>query len=773
MPTPRAGARPRGIERTLAGGRALRITFLSPRIARIQLSRTGEFADTGLNRYGFLAPPPLAAGFRLRTGTAQGRPYVASRDLRIAWAADGARIAVSDARGRVRLRQTGVAYHRAGVAVRFRAAADEDWVGFGDQTRTRLFHRGHTADCHVRNVRSYIPVPFYMSTRGVAVLVNTTHRITFDLCCADPHHVEWRDGRGVVDYYVLLGDSLRAQLEAYTWLTGRPKLPPAWAFGLWYICRTQANDYEVVNDALNFRREGIPCDVIGLEPGWMERNYDETLDKDWSRQRFPIPPYCPTGPHNFFNALHRLGYHMELWLCCDYDLSYEAERWAAGAAGAAGGQGQAPGQEPDRDQGQQRAGAEPFFHPGAEADAHFSEARHSDRVTRPDQPWFEHLKKFVDQGADFFKQDGAYQVLDHPDRRWGNGMTDAEMHNLYPLLYARQMYEGFAAYTGRRPVVFTPAGWTGFQAWAGTWTGDTGGRLETLGAMLNTAMVGHSWATNDMEVAQPEGIHFGYLLPWSQINSWNYFRMPWVQGRVLADMHRDYARLRSRLLPYLYSWARHATRTGYPLMVPLPLEFAADPHCRAILHEFLLGRDLLVTIYKQEVYLPAGSWKDYWTGRVYEGGRTCSVTWPADRGGGLFVREGGIVPLGPVLAYRGERPVDSMEWYVFPGAAASTFELYEDDGVSLEYAEGRWAATRVTARRVASGARVVVEPTRGTYAGQVARRTWAFRVALPAPPRAVRANGAALGGDQWHFDAERRELVVGALPGPVELRVVL
>ncbi|NOY74878.1 MAG: hypothetical protein GXP32_03695 [Kiritimatiellaeota bacterium] len=72
-------------------------------------------------------------------------------------------------------------------------------------------------------------------------------------------------------------------------MTGRPKLPPVWAFGLWYICRTQANDFEAVSDALNFRREEIPCDVIGLEPGWMEVNYDLSTDKEWSKERFPIP----------------------------------------------------------------------------------------------------------------------------------------------------------------------------------------------------------------------------------------------------------------------------------------------------------------------------------------------------------------------------------------------------------------------------------------------------------------------------------------------------
>ncbi|OGV63228.1 MAG: hypothetical protein A3K19_13100 [Lentisphaerae bacterium RIFOXYB12_FULL_65_16] len=741
------------VEQELKADTALRVTFLSPRVARIQLSRTGDFPDTGLNRYGFIAPP-AGARVRVRTGKTAGKAFAASDQMRVSWSADGTVIAVADARGTVRTQQTAVTYHESGVAVRFKATADEDWTGFGDQTRERLFHRGHVADCHVRNVRSYIPVPFFMSTRGLGILVNTTHRVVFDLCSSDPNHVEWRDGRGIVDYYVMLGDSFRDLLDVYTELTGRPKLPPDWAFGLWYICRTQANDCEAVNDAINFRRENIPCDVIGLEPGWMEKNYDGSVDKDWSAQRFPIPSYCRTGPHNFFNAIRRMGYRMELWLCCDYDLSFEAERRVG---------------QPDCGKGDPRVDA--FFHKEAEQDAHFSHPMYSDRVTKRDQAWFEHLKKFTDQCADFFKQDGAYQVLDHPDRCWGNGMPDAEMHNLYPLLYARQMYEGFAAHTGRRPVVFTPAGWAGFQAWAGTWTGDTGGRLETLGAMLNTAMVAHSWATNDMEVAQKEGLHFGYLLPWSQINSWNYFRMPWVQGQELCDMHRDYAQLRARLIPYIYSWAWRATQTGYPLMVPLPLEFQADRRCRDVLHEYLLGRDLLVTIYKPEVYLPAGAWKDYWTGRVYDGGCDHTIAWPQNRGGGLFVREGAIIPFGPLMAYRGERPVDNVEWYVFPGARESAFEFYEDDGSSLEHARGRFAVTRVTAMAEKAGVRIAVGATRGTFAGQASNRTWSFRIALKAPPKQIRVNGTDLAAGQWQFDAERGELAVCAQAGPVELRI--
>ena len=740
------------IEFQTAAGPGVRADFVAADIVRVRVSTDGRFGDSLLNRYGFILPPGQPARATIRRTAREWVGQTAS--LTVHLRRDQPEIRVTNARGELRLHQVSASFAPAGTVVRLRVAPEEDWLGFGDQTRERLYHRGHVADCHVRNVNSYVPVPFFMSSRGVTVLVNTTHRIVFDLARTDPECLEWRDGRTTVDYYVMAGSSYRDLLEAYTRLTGRPKLPPQWSFGLWYICRTQANDYEAVNDAHNLRREGIPCDIIGLEPGWMQKNYDASTQKSWSQERFPIPSYCQTGPHNFFNALRRMGFHLELWLCNDYDLVHEAERQSRPPAAGA---------SPEPSAG--------FYHSEAEQDEHFSAPMYLDRITKREEPWFEHLKKFVDQGVDFFKQDGAYQVLDHPDRRWAHGLADAEVHNLYPLLYARQMLEGFEAHTGRRGLTFTPCGWTGFQAWAGTWTGDTGGRLSTLGAMLNTAIVGHSWATNDMEVAEKAGIHFGYLLPWSQINSWNYFRMPWLQGRELTAMHRDYSRLRARLIPYLYTWAQYATQAGYPLMVPLVLEFPEDPTCRQILHEYLLGRDLLVTIYKPEVYLPAGQWKDYWTGAVLEGGRSQTISWPEDRGGGLFLRAGAIVPLAPLMQYRGEIAASEIEVVVFPGPTPSTLDLYEDDGNSLEYRRGRCARTRVCTHADSSGAVVEVGPTVGEYVGQPADRTWSLRIGVGFVPGSVKVNGKRVAASAWSYDATRGEVVLGARPGPLRAEV--
>ncbi len=170
----------------------------------------------------------------------------------------------------------------------------------------------------------------------------------------------------------------------------------------------------------------------------MEKEYDYSTEKRWHPVRFPFPSYAPNGPHTFLAALKRFGYRVELWLCNDYDLSYQAEKHRLIR---------------EKEVSSPSEG-------DTEKDAHFTSPIYMDKLTKVDQPWFEHLKKFIDQGVDFFKQDGALQVCEHPDRLWGNGMKDEEMHNLYPLLYSQEMFEGFKQYTGRRPCCFTPAGWS-------------------------------------------------------------------------------------------------------------------------------------------------------------------------------------------------------------------------------------------------------------------------------------------------------------------------
>ncbi|MCC7524438.1 MAG: glycoside hydrolase family 31 protein [Chitinophagaceae bacterium] len=749
---------PNTVEAGFFNHSTIRIQFLNENIARIQIAIDGKnFTGTGLNRYGFIHDT-IAQKMNVKERKSKGGFTVEGGNISIACNAQTGEINVTDSRtGKKYLQQVKATISDGMSKVLFSTVSkEENWIGFGDQTRKRIYHRGFLADCNVRNVQSYIPVPYFMSTEGAGVLVNTTYHIVFDMAKSNSDQFFWLDKSGNIDYYVITGNDFHELIDRYTDLTGKPKLPPEWSFGLWYVCRTQANDHEAMSDALNFRREEIPCDVIGLEPGWMEKNYDYSIKKDWSSERFPFPDWVNRGPASFVKAIKRMGFKMELWLCQDYDLSYEEERRIGNDL-----------LKPKITTSNPENANEAF-----DMDARLARgAVYLDQYTKRDEAWFEHLKKFVKQGISFFKQDGSNQVNFHPDRLWGNGMKDDEMHNLYPLLYSRQMYDGLKSTTNQRPVVFTVAGWTGFQAFSGTWTGDTGGTLATVGALCNTSIVGHSWSTVDMDVMSKEGIHFGYLAPWSQINSWTYYKMPWVQGQELLDIHKYYSRLRAKLIPYLYTWAKEATITGWPLLRPLTLEYPSDKNCRDNVHQYLLGRDLMIAAFNKQVYFPEGEWKDYWTGEVIKGKQEKMVSWPNNRGGGLYIRSGAIIPFGPLMQYRGEKPMDEITLYVFPDKKESVFNYYEDDGVTFDHIHSGYSTTPIKSKRTDDTVIVEIGKPNGNFKGMVNNRTWNITLHADSKYSAVLCNNMEVSADKLYWDESRRELTIKGISAPAQIVV--
>lgn len=727
------------------GDATLRVDVLDAGIVRVRKFPGDEPPVCPLIRYGFFQDrwPPASV---VRKEDARSLTLGTSlMDVTVS-RSDG-RLSVRNGAGKRILAESGPAASgpQPGFRVEFDLPEDRVFFGLGDQTRERLEHRGSRGDLWVRNVSSYIPVPLLLTNDGFGLLVNTVRRIGFDLGATSPNRFAFEAEGATLDYYILYGPSLKDILRRYTEVTGKPPMPPKWALGLWFICRTQADAREFMDDCYTFRREGIPCDAISLEPGWMAKNYDFSVTKDWHPERFPVPSYARKGRHNFFSAARRMGFKPGLWLCCDYDLSYEEERRVRRTTGTKKEESAAGGFEQDK---------------------HLMQgARRLDPWTRPEEPWFQHLKDFVDQGAEWFKQDGANQVLTHPDRLWGNGMLDSEMHNLYPLLYSRQMYDGFREHTGRRPFCFTPAGWAGLQRYTATWTGDTGGEEGPLAACLNLSMSGHGMSTCDMEVTSKEGIHFGFLLPWAQLNSWNYWRHPWLQGEELSAVFKEYARLRYRLLPYLYSCAWEAHVTGVPMLRAMPLEFPDDRETHRLLRQYLLGPALLVGAFTKRVYLPEGAWYDYWSGHRVSGPRWGEPKLPAHSGGPIFIRAGSLLPMGREMDYVGQKPDDELTVHAYAGADGR-FVLYEDDGLTYAYEGGAMRSTEMLLQSGGREFRLEMTQATGDFPGAPQERTVAAVVHGVEKPLRVELDGVevTLGVENqapsWTWDAATSVLTV-------------
>ena len=472
----------------LAGGEWT-VCALAEGIYRVILRRDARQRESMLTRYGIVQTDLGAVeATRLENGLRAGESRVEVEDGRAVFHSRGYSL-VLDASATFQER-----YRYGGFCLRIPLDEDERLFGLGDETRDALMKRGREADLWQANVTSYGPVPYVMSAKGWSILLNVTYRHHYDLGKTDPDALRVESAQGMLDAYVFLGASMKDALDKYTRVSGRPVLLPKAAYGLTFVNNEEEGARDLLQNCLMFRREKIPCDIMGLEPGWMSKHYDFSVDKKWDDTRFYRPYWMPenySGSGTFFYNLRQMGYKLSLWLCCDYDLLWQEENEC-----------------------RERRAADGAMAADAEiVDEHLSGALYMDKITKPGEGWFEHLKKFVDNGAAAFKLDGANQVLEHPDRLFAGRYTDDEVHNVYPVVYGKQMKEGFQKYTGRRAMIYTPCMYAGQQQYCATWAGDTGGGYKTMVSIQNLAMCGHSNASCDMDVTQLSSIHYCALMP--------------------------------------------------------------------------------------------------------------------------------------------------------------------------------------------------------------------------------------------------------------------
>ena len=492
----------------LDGGAFVRIDVLGEQLFRIRHSKTKAWTESGLNRYGIFARAFPEVAFKMVE--ANGVSTLVTNGAKLGIHHKDGAVSLSAGDGRPLTQQASPVYQAGGgYNVRFSLAPEERLYGLGDVSRENVMRRGGVYEIWVRNVKSYIPIPLLMSNRGWGLLMNTTWRNTFDVGKSDPNSLICTAARSDLDYYLFCGPDYRSLLDTYTSFSGRPALLPIWGYAFTYVCNENIDAFHMMNEALTFRRERMPCDVIGLEPGWMSKHYDFSTAKRWHPERFPVPKWASKGPHTFIGALKRKGFKLSLWLCCDYDLGVYEEQQLAGMKAAPASKRKSPVVEGDPDDFEK----DERLNKPAKAQKKPAAKEESPKAL---EPWFEHLKEFVDQGAAAFKLDGSAQVIEHPDRQWGNGMTDEEMHNLYPVIYAKQMARGFEKHTKRRAMVYSAGGYAGVQQFVASWAGDTGGGPKPLASMLNLGLSGHSNHSCDMDVFSVPGIHFGFLQTWAR-----------------------------------------------------------------------------------------------------------------------------------------------------------------------------------------------------------------------------------------------------------------
>ena len=317
-----------------------------------------------------------------------------------------------------------------------------------------------------------------------------------------------------------------------------------------------------------------------------------------------------------------------------------------------------------------------------------------------------------------------------------------------------------------RPFIISLDGWAGTQRYAGIWSGDqTGGEWEYIRfhipTYIGSGLSGQPNITSDMD-----GIFGGKNVPVNVRDfQWKTFtpmqlnmdgwganpKYPQALGEPATSINRWYLKMKSEFMPYTYSIAREAI-DGKPMIRAMFLDYPNDYTLgTATRYQFLYGPYVLVApIYQSTqadkegndvrngIYLPEGSWIDYFTGDLYQGGRILNnfeaPLWKLP----LFVKQGAILPMITAHNNVGQMDKHLRVYELYPGGNTE-FTEYDDDGVSEAYRSGQYATTRI--RSVVEGAdlNVYVEPVQGSFAGMETHKRTYFRINVTAQPKKLTA----------------------------------
>jgi len=650
------------------------------------------------------------------------------------------------------------------TSLSFESKAGEHFVGFGermnrvDQQGQDVYHlveeNGYGPGVLTPLVRWWLgdrgsfpngeqctswPVPFYLSSQGYGLLLAESYDPRIEVASAYPDVVRVSARDNDLTVYLFAGPTPLSNVEAYTDVTGKPRLPPSWVFLPWKSRAGGPTEPLIREDMEKMRELDIPTSALNIE-AWERWRGSFIVD----RERYP-------QVEDLVQEAHENGYKMSFWMFPYVDASTENPVYAQGVR-----------------QGyfvRNRVGLPYHF-------ATFSGTEVLVDMTHPGAvSWFqERVAAMYRLGFDAHMNDFGESVP--PEGVFYNGRTGFEMRNLYPLLYVRAVDAAVRSVKDDY-VIYPRPGFTGMQRFVALqWPGDqntdwsqSDGLPSAVRAMVSVSMAGLPVHGSDIGgwhdiVSPPTGKEL--FLRWAELGAYSPWmrahggflhpvREPWRFDDETVAIYRRLAGAHTRLFPYLYTWAHRAVRTGEPIVRHPALLWPEDEAWYAVEDEYLLGNALLVApvvtqgTEARKVRFPPGEWRHLETGVVYTPGISLV---PAPIGQPpVFLRQGELLPafsqtfdtLEPAAdpSIRVGNLEQDLTIYWFAGDAG---EMTLFDGTSL--------------RASSQAGRLELEVSGNT------ERAITWVVYGARPPETILLDGRPLKAEKWSYDPATETLQV-------------
>ncbi|MGD1063186.1 MAG: TIM-barrel domain-containing protein [Terracidiphilus sp.] len=539
-------------------------------------------------------------------------------------------------------------------------------------------------------------------------------------------------------YFFGYGHDYRKALGDYVRVAGRIPLPPRFAFGVWWSRYWAYSDQELDELVRGFHENDTPLDVLVIDMDWhiSQEQLKAMGEKDrsgyqlgwtgytWNKDLFP-------DPDAFLKKIHEEGLKTTMNLHPASGIQPWEQAYPAMA--------RAMGIDP----------ATKKYVPFDPTDKTWA-TNYLNLVLHP-------LEK---QGIDFWWLDWQQQPM----------MTKLPgVANTWWLNYVHftdQQREG------KRPLLFHRWGGLGNHRYQIGFSGDTISVWESLAFQpwftATAANVGYAYWSHDIGGHMPGAVDPELYTRWVQFGAFSPIlrthttknpdaeRRIWAYPEPYASVLRTAFQLREAMEPYLDTEARRTYDTGVAFLRPLYYDWPEDDAAYTSKNEYLFGDQLLAApvtaaadkvtgLATEQVYLPKGDWIEWPTGRHFAGPVSAERSFSIAQIP-VYVKAGAIVPMQPPMRYTGEKPVDPLivnVWPLVPGKSSS-YSVYEDSGLSVDYQRGVFARTPIKATQTLDTLRVEIGPVEGSYPGMLKTRGYELRLPADWPPVSVTVNGKAL-----------------------------